>query len=430
MYGKFLQDTAGYEINTLNLPTSWEYIYENKDVLLKVDQFGPVYAQANPPGDIMLFQRERHQKYSPWCVWLELETGERITNFFRPNKLEACTEPQNVKIIYRPECATYTYEYKGLQISTEFFIPNEGVTVVCKLRITNQTDVGTNIKLSAQFIPYLNEAVMAPWDKYEWYLDTKCERKNRICFESKLMDANACAEKRRKACFVTNMDNLIAYETSLEKYIGQGDVVFPQQTYSDQDRLYAYPPVYAALYEWQLSAGEEKELTQIFSLASMDDMEAWFEPEYYAEQKEIRKRRFSILIGVNDVWHELDYNNGVDADKFEKIYSMLIEEIKEALPEVKIMILEPFCLEGSGTMNTEELPGKWNYFRTEVQKRAEKAKIVADKFNLPFILLQDKFDALAEKAENSYWLADGVHPTAMGHEVLKREWLKAFEKIQ
>lgn len=107
----------------------------------------------------------------------------------------------------------------------------------------------------------------------------------------------------------------------------------------------------------------------------------------------------SILIGVNDVWHELDYNNGVDADKFEKIYSMLIEEIKEALPEVKIMILEPFCLEGlegSGTMNTEELPGKWNYFRTEVQKRAE-------------------------KAENSYWLADGVHPTAMGHEVLKRE---------
>lgn len=138
----------------------------------------------------------------------------------------------------------------------------------------------------------------------------------------------------------------------------------------------------------------------------------------------------SILIGVNDVWHELDYNNGVDADKFEKIYSMLIAEIKEALPEVKIMILEPFCLEGSGTMSTEELPDKWNYFRTEVQKRAEKARMVADKFNLPFIPLQDKFDALAEKAENSYWLADGVHPTAMGHELIKREWLKIFENLQ
>ena len=49
----------------------------------------------------------------------------------------------------------------------------------------------------------------------------------------------------------------------------------------------------------------------------------------------------SILIGVNDVWHEFgDYPNGVDAEKFYKIYDMLIEEIKEALPDVKIMIME------------------------------------------------------------------------------------------
>lgn len=39
MYGKFIENTAGYEINTLNLPASWEYIYENRDILLKVDQF-------------------------------------------------------------------------------------------------------------------------------------------------------------------------------------------------------------------------------------------------------------------------------------------------------------------------------------------------------------------------------------------------------
>ena len=32
----------------------------------------------------------------------------------------------------------------------------------------------------------------------------------------------------------------------------------------------------------------------------------------------------SILIGVNDVWHEVSRANGVDTAKFEKIYSMLI----------------------------------------------------------------------------------------------------------
>ena len=140
----------------------------------------------------------------------------------------------------------------------------------------------------------------------------------------------------------------------------------------------------------------------------------------------------SILVGVNDVWHEFDCggHNGVDADKFEKIYCMLIEEIKEALPNVKIMIMEPFCLKGSGTENTEEQPNKWNMLNTEVKKRAEKAKKVAEKYNLTFVELQNVFNKAAEVKEGTYWLKDGIHPTAMGHELIRREWMKAFEKMK
>ncbi len=117
MYGKFIKDTAGYVINTFDLPTAWEYIYENKDILLKVDQFGPVYAQANPPGDIMLFKREQHQKFSPWFINVITEENERFTNFLKPynNKIV----PEDVKIEYLPECAKYSFTYKGLLISTE-----------------------------------------------------------------------------------------------------------------------------------------------------------------------------------------------------------------------------------------------------------------------------------------------------------------------
>ena len=129
----------------------------------------------------------------------------------------------------------------------------------------------------------------------------------------------------------------------------------------------------------------------------------------------------SILIGVNDVWHELsDSPNGVDADKFFKVYSMLIEEVKEALPDIKIMIMEPFVLEACST------EANWEYFNVETKKRAEMAKKIAEKYNLAFIPLQDGFDALAKKAPNNYWLGDGVHPTAKGHEFIKGEWLKAY----
>ena len=137
----------------------------------------------------------------------------------------------------------------------------------------------------------------------------------------------------------------------------------------------------------------------------------------------------SILIGVNDVWHEFGRHNGVDADKFEKIYCMLIEELREELPDVKIMIMEPFCLKGVGTQNTEEEPDKWNVFNTEVRKRAEKAKKVAEKYNLTFVELQNVFDKATEIIDDTYWLVDGVHPTAMGHQLIKREWMKAFEKM-
>ncbi len=131
----------------------------------------------------------------------------------------------------------------------------------------------------------------------------------------------------------------------------------------------------------------------------------------------------SILIGVNDVWHELSQQNGVDAPKFEKIYSMLIEEIKEALPNVKIIILAPFVLKGSGTeMYYDE-------FRAEVAKRAESAKRVADKYELSYVQLQPLFDEASADGDTTYWTTDGVHPTAAGHQIIKEALAQAINQL-
>jgi len=139
----------------------------------------------------------------------------------------------------------------------------------------------------------------------------------------------------------------------------------------------------------------------------------------------------SLLIGVNDVWHEFASNpNGVATDKFEKIYSMLIEEIKEALPNIKIIILEPFVLKGSAMTERDEGDDLYTAFRADVLEKAAAAKRVAEKFSLPFIELQSKFDALYNPENPSYWLIDGVHPNAAGHALITHEWLKVFEEIK
>lgn len=131
----------------------------------------------------------------------------------------------------------------------------------------------------------------------------------------------------------------------------------------------------------------------------------------------------SILIGINDVWHEISSKNGVAAEKFEKIYTMLIEEVLEALPDIKIFILAPFVLNYTAT---EE---HFDIFRKECDLRTEAAKRVAEKFSLPFITLQDKFDEGLKKAPVEYWVSDGVHPQAPGHGLISKALIEEFKKI-
>ena len=103
---------------------------------------------------------------------------------------------------------------------------------------------------------------------------------------------------------------------------------------------------------------------------------------------------------------------------------MLIEEIKEALPNIKIMILEPFVLKGPAT---EE---NWDEFYSETKLRAQSVKEVAEKYNLSFVPLQDKFNEATKDTETTYWLADGVHPTPAGHNLIAKELVTEFEKIK
>lgn len=131
----------------------------------------------------------------------------------------------------------------------------------------------------------------------------------------------------------------------------------------------------------------------------------------------------SILVGVNDVIHENYWQNGVCASKFRKIYRMLLEELLEALPKTRILIMEPFVLPGSFT--EEDYPG----IRGEVVLRAKAAKELADEYKLPYMELQEDLDRLSRLAPPTYWLADGVHPTAFFHQYIADKWIELFHTI-
>ena len=133
----------------------------------------------------------------------------------------------------------------------------------------------------------------------------------------------------------------------------------------------------------------------------------------------------SFYVGVNDVWHEYKRQNGVDENRFEKVYDMVINETIERFPNVKIMLIAPFISAGSVLDDLGE------NFKKDVFDRAKLVQKIADKHNLPCITLQDKFDKAHEKyPERNYWTVDGVHPTPCGHQLIADAWLDAYNKIK
>lgn len=130
----------------------------------------------------------------------------------------------------------------------------------------------------------------------------------------------------------------------------------------------------------------------------------------------------SVLIGVNDVWHGLDWNNGVDPRRFRNMYRMLISDTLVESPATKMLIMEPFVLYGSATA------AKWDRFEPMVYENASIAREVAAEYGQVFLPLQEMFNKACEKAPADYWLGDGVHPTVAGHQLIADAWIKCFEE--
>ena len=131
----------------------------------------------------------------------------------------------------------------------------------------------------------------------------------------------------------------------------------------------------------------------------------------------------SILVGINDIYPVAFEGNGVELDRSEKVYRMMIEDTKSKLPSVKLMLCEPFMLVDSA-MEGDRI--KWES-PLGVRAYAKMVKRLAEEYGATFIPLQDKLSEAAAKVGAEYYLFDGIHPTPAGAKLIANEWLKAFK---
>jgi lysophospholipase L1-like esterase len=127
----------------------------------------------------------------------------------------------------------------------------------------------------------------------------------------------------------------------------------------------------------------------------------------------------SILIGVNDIWHPLlSTNPVVSVEQYEAGYDKLLAETVAALPDAKLILLEPFITPGRATSP------KWEIWQEHTKKfQAVVAKLGA-KYHAPVVKLQSVFDGADKRAPAEYWVWDGVHPTYAGNQLIADEWVR------
>lgn len=137
---------------------------------------------------------------------------------------------------------------------------------------------------------------------------------------------------------------------------------------------------------------------------------------WQADCLDIKPNVLSILIGVNDIWHKRNGKYEGTLEIYEKDYVALIERTKAALPDVRLVICEPFVLK-CGSIDDSWFP-EFDGYRAA-------AKRVADKFQAVFVPFHSMFEEAVKLAPPEHWAKDGVHPSPFGAALMAHTWTQA-----
>ena len=130
---------------------------------------------------------------------------------------------------------------------------------------------------------------------------------------------------------------------------------------------------------------------------------------------DIKPDILSILIGVNDIWHGLNGRYDGTVKTYEDDYRKLIQKTKKSLPNVKLVICEPFVLK-CGAVNDKWFP--------EFDGYRGAAKRIAHENHATFVPFQSMFDEAVKYAEAKHWAGDGVHPSPQGASLMAHFWTR------
>lgn len=185
---------------------------------------------------------------------------------------------------------------------------------------------------------------------------------------------------------------------------------------ADPNRPAALGSGYANLVASHLLQQQPQDQLQLFNRGISGNRVTDLYARWKVDATNLQPDLISILIGVNDTWHEFMYGNGVEVNRYTAIYRMLLDYTKERLPNVQLVLCEPFVL------HCGVVTDGWI---AEMDERRQVVRALASEYDAIFVPFQSVLDDALTNAGPDYWAADGVHPTPAGHRLLADAWLTA-----
>lgn len=182
-------------------------------------------------------------------------------------------------------------------------------------------------------------------------------------------------------------------------HMGNGYPKFASQLISE-----AHPEIEFEFINFGISGNRT---CQVFDRLYTDAIE--FEPEV-----------FSILIGINDIWHRYGKNRIATTDaQIETNYRAILDRVKRET-NARIIMLSPYLLDCE---DKQHMRGDLNTVLAIVEKLAEEFADV-------YVPLDERFaEAIKTQPEPLYYSADGVHPNQNGAEFIGKLYAEAVETL-
>ena len=136
---------------------------------------------------------------------------------------------------------------------------------------------------------------------------------------------------------------------------------------------------------------------------------------------ELNPEIVSILIGVNDVWHEMNTAEKLEEEtlqQFEADYRWLLKMLAHRT-DARVVLMEPYVL---------PYPKDRVNWRKHLDPRIQIVRHLANEYHAALIPLDGVLNTLGvENGFQTYTGDDGVHPTLTGHAAIAETWINYLD---